>query len=418
MIRKLSWCLPVLLLLILFVVVPDVPVALDDPVRLTLGGQPGLDPLAVDVLDNGNMGVAVWDEIIPGTGLFGYVSRISDQVCWSSVLHVAVGGQTRVYYGDAFQDCAFAGDMTSMFPAATMSSGSGGTSITAKWLLDADIGLTLRQDVRVNSGSYLVQKQFQVLCSSADLTDLTLIHGGDISFHDEGLFSPTSEGAIRVTDRGLPPRCQILYAADAETPWDLYLADRFSNVWRNLEQNSLGQTVAGPVTDAAILVGWQRDNLPAQTSWILATTEDYSPPTMPTPSPSPSPSPVPTATPTPSPSPTPSPLPTATPSPTVTLTPAPSPSLSPLPTMTATPTPTPSPIPSPLPTATPTPTGTLTPAPSASPMPTAVPTVTPMPTEDLVQTGEGNGTASLGLLLILLAVAGALILRLVRHDKT
>ncbi len=187
MIRKLSWCLPVLLLLILFVVVPDVPAALDDPVRLTLGGQPGLDPLAVDVLDNGNMGVAVWDEIIPGTGLFGYVSRISDQVCWSSVLHVAVGGQKRVYYGDAFQDCAFAGDITSMFPAATMSSGSDGTSITAEWLLDADIGLTLRQDVRVTSGSYLVQKRFQVLCSSADMTDLTLIHGGDISFHDEGL---------------------------------------------------------------------------------------------------------------------------------------------------------------------------------------------------------------------------------------
>ncbi len=116
------------------------------------------------------MGVAVWDETIPGTGLFGYVSRISDQVCWSSVLHVTVGGQTRVYYGDAFQDCAFTGDMMSMFPADLIR-WIDGTSITAEWLLDADIGLTLRKDVRVTSGSYLVQKRFQVLCSGADLTD-------------------------------------------------------------------------------------------------------------------------------------------------------------------------------------------------------------------------------------------------------
>jgi len=416
MIRKLSWCLPVLLLTLLFAALPDFPAALDDPARLTLGGQPGLDPLAVEILDNGNMGVAVWDETIPGTGLFGYVSRISDQVCWSSVLHVTVGGQTRVYYGDAFQDCAFTGDMMSMFPAATLSAGSDGTSITAEWLLDADIGLTLRQDVRVTSGSYLVQKRFQVLCSGADLTDLTLIHGGDVSFHDEGLFSPTSEGAIRVTDRGLPARRQILYAAASETPWDLYLADRFSTVWRKLEQNSLGQSVAGLVTDAAVLVGWQRGSLPAQTTWILATTEDYSPPIMPTPSPSP----VPTATPTPLPSPKPSPLPTATPSPTETPTPSPSPSPSPspIPAMTATPTHSPSPSPNPLPTATPTLIVTPTPLPSPSPIPTTAPTVTPTPVDDLVQTGEGKGTASLGLLLILLAVAGAIILRKVRQEKT
>jgi hypothetical protein len=51
-------------------------------------------------------------------------------------------------------------------------------------------------------------------------------------------------------------------------------------------------------------------------------------------------------------------------------------------------------------------------------MPTTAPTVTPLPTDDLVQTGEGKGMTSLGLLLIFLAVAGAIILRMVRQEKT
>ncbi|NLO36872.1 MAG: hypothetical protein GX112_11070, partial [Clostridiaceae bacterium] len=372
MIRKLSWCLSVLLLLFLFASLPDCPAALDTPACLTLGGQPGLDPLAVEILDNGNMGVSVWDEIIPGTGRYGYVARIFDQVCWSSVLHVTVGSQSRVYYGDAVQDCAFPGDTTAGFPAATLSAAADGISVTAEWLLDADLGLTLRQEIRYSPGSYLVHKQYQVLCTATELTDLILIHGGDVTLHDEGLFSQAPDRTIRVTDRGLPPRRQVHYAAASGTPWNLWLADRRSNAWRRLEQNSLGQTVAGLVTDAAVLVGWQHASLSAQTAWVLATTEDYSPPAIPTPSPSP----VPTVTPTPSPIPTSTPTPTPSPIPTASPTPMPSPSPSPIPSSTPTPTSTPSPSPSPVPPATPTPLPSATPpaAPAASPLPTVAPT--------------------------------------------
>jgi hypothetical protein len=346
-----------------------------DPAMDQIGGQAGSDPLLVQVLDNGNMGVFDWDETVPGSGTEAYVNRYFDDYCWSTVLFFTIDGQKQVLYGDAFQDCLFDADRSIPLLSGSQVVSADQTSITTTWQHPDLAGLSLTQQIEYRPGSSVVTKSFNVtFAADGALSDLLLLHGGDIWFFDEATFTwDLPDLTVRNLDFFNSRR--IVFRADDNTPWDHWYGGSLLSAWVQVAAGSLSDTVEGMVSDAACVVGWQRTDLPAGESWLVTTREDYSR------------------------------EPTATPTPSVTVSPTPGPT----PTVTAGPTPEPTattgPTPEPTVIVTTSPTGG--PTESADPGTTGAIAPTAIPDELPARTGESR--ADLILIFLLLVLAGSLI---------
>ena len=366
-----------------------------DPALDQIGGQAGRDPLLVQVLDNGNMGVFDWDETTPGSGTEGYVNRYYDDYCWSTVLFFTVGGQRHVLYGDAFQDCLFDADRSDPLLSGSQAVSADLTTITTIWQHPGLTGLSLNQHIEYQPESTIVTKTFTVALTSGDaLTDLVLLHGGDVWFFAEGTFT---QDLTDLTVRNLDFNSRrIVFRADEETPWDHWYGGNLLLAWSQVAEGSLSDAVEPLVSDAACVVGWQRETLAAGESWTVTTREDYSREQSagPTPTVMPTPSMTPAMSPTPTVAPTAIVTPAVTPTPNLTVSVAPTPGPTAMPTVTDA-------APTPDPTVSADPTGTADPATTGSVTPTAVPGEMP------AQTGESP--AGLMLVLLILFLTGGLV---------
>jgi hypothetical protein len=358
-----------------------------DPAMDQIGGQTGRDPLLVQVLDNGNMGVFDWDETYPGSGTEAYVNRYYDDYCWSTVLFFTIDGQKQVLYGDAFQDCLFDADSSIPLLSGSQVVSADQTTITTTWQHPDLAGMSLTQQVEYQPGSSVVTKTFTVMSASDDvLSDLLLLHGGDIWFFDEATFTwELPDLTVRNLDFFNSRR--IVFRADDNTPWDHWYGGSLLSAWGQVAAGSLSDTVEGMVNDAACIVGWQRPDLPADESWSVTTREDYSREPTAAPTPTVTVSPTPGLTPTVTVSPTPGLTPTVTTGPTPELSPTVTASPTPEPTVTVTSGPTGGP------------TGSADPVTTGAIAPTAIPDELP------ARTGESRSDLMLILLTLVLAVS-------------
>lgn len=360
-----------------------------DPVIDQLGGQAGSDPLLIHGLDNGNMGVFDWDEAAPGSGLMQYVNRYFDDYCWSTVLFFT-DSRRQVFYGDAFQDCLFDAAVSVPLQTGDQQVSPDQTTLTTGWTHPDLPGLSLVRQLDYEAGTTVVSITLTVTLTAGEaLSDLTLLHGGDLCFFDEGRWEQDSGRLIARNLDLFNPR-RVIFIPDDDTPWDHWYAGNPTTAWEQVAAGSLSDTLESDVDDAACLVAWHKATLSAGESWSVTTREDYSRDVTPTPTVEPTP----TVTPTPAVSPTPVVSPTLTVSPTPALTPGLTP------TLTVVPTARPSPIATP---DAPSPTG-------ASPAATSAGTTAPLtgptaaPNGDLPQTGENRAAAPLITATILLAV--------------
>ena len=330
-------CLAVMICLML-----NVPLAAASTPSCALGGQRDRDPLCVEVLDNGNMGVFVWEEETPGQNQWAYQPRYFDGFYWGTVLFFVRDGYTYTLYADCFQDSFYADAATRQMVAQSHDV-SDAASVTSLFTHPACPEFSLTQTVTCHPGSTLVAKRWQLTVTEGTLSALTLLHGGDLFYppvwDEEGRFTSQTDGSMVFSSMHCPQPRQAVFRADPLSPWDLYYGGSWEDGLEQVVGNQLtGQAItADPLRDAGCFVGWERTLLSAGETWTLTTTEDYAPPANPTPTAQPTVTavPEPSATPAPDPQPsvtvTPDPGPTPVPSPVITVTLVPDPTYGPYP---------------------------------------------------------------------------------------
>lgn len=398
-------CLAVIICLML-----KVPLAAASVPSCNLGGQRDRDPLCVEVPDNGNMGVFVWEEETPGQSQWAYQPRYFDGYCWGTVLFFVRDGYTYTLYADCFQDYFYADVTECQMSAQSHDVSPDGSSVISLLTHPACPALCLTQTVTCHPGSTIVAKRWQITVTEGTLSSLTLLHGGDLVhplvWGEEGRFATQADGSMLFSSMHFPQPRRAVFSADPLSPWDLCYGGSWEDGLEQVVENQLTgrEITADPLHDAGCFVGWNRTLLSAGETWTLTTTENYAPLANPTPTAQPTvtAAPEPSATPTPDPQlsipVTPDPSPSPVPSPDMTVTPDPSPALDPEPSVTVVPNPGPTPVPSPVIILTPVPDPTYGPHPSSVPSddPTPQPEESEVnePAASLPAAGEATPVAS------------------------
>lgn len=367
-------CLAVIICLML-----KVPLAAASAPSCNLGGQRDRDPLCVEVPDNGNMGVFVWEEETPGQSQWAYQPRYFDGYCWGTVLFFVRDGYTYTLYADCFQDYFYADVTECQMSAQSHDVLPDGSSVISLFTHPACPAFCMTQTITCHPGSNLVTKRWQITVTEGTLSSLTILHGGDLVhplvWGEEGRFTSRTDGSMVFSSMHFPQPRQAVFRADPASPWTLC----YGGLWEDGLEQVVGNQLAGleitadPLHDAGCFVGWNRTLLSAGETWTITTTEDYAPQANPTPTTQPAVTtvPGPSTNPVPDPQPsvpvTPAPTRTPDPQPSVSATPEPVPSLDPEPNVTTTPDPGPTPVLSPVLSVTPVPDPTYEPHPSFIP---------------------------------------------------
>lgn len=288
MINRRTLAISVLLSLLILQIFSDSLLAqTEKPDKLSLGGRIQNDPIRIDVISNGNMGVFTYDET-KGSDTDSYVPCYFDQYTWGTLFFATLENEVILFISDAWQDLDFNARQIYILKDGHQTIEQN-EEIRTCWHDLCVPGLSLEQIIRYQSGSTVVEKEFIVTYTGEEpLYDLTLLHGGDICFYlgEMAVESLTVESnhVFVVSLDTLRPQQTLFFADD---PWDHWYAGDWLTAFDQVSTRSLSNSIDSSASDVACFVGWSLATLEKGESWSMITQEDYALPSIPDPTPEP-----------------------------------------------------------------------------------------------------------------------------------
>ena len=246
----------------------------------TLGGNQGTDPLLVEVLNNGCLGVYTWQPDAPGSQNYVYENRYFDSYCWGSNLFLSVGSEQVHLYSDYYQDLP---RMWDSIPSGDVDIGLGvqsviDHSVVTTWSL-LDGACTLQQTITYLPGSTSISKTFTINhtgSQAVSLTNLRFMHGGDIYFGLEGYsFFDAATQTITAQNRDLTIGGSFAMTPDPASPLDSWFVGDLVEMLNATDVGSLPGTVASFSEDISAQLQWNRDTLTAGETWTITLVEQF-----------------------------------------------------------------------------------------------------------------------------------------------